>query len=392
MFCFPLYPLHITNLFLMIFFLFTIITFLIKPFNPGKTILLNLIFVLPFLPYLIEFIISGSNPIVSFEFEKKLFFFSAPLIIPVFFKITGFRNYKLALAVFSASMILLTVYSLFVLIFNGVPFNQDSYDNGAYILRYNFETISGLHPTTYSAFAMSAAVFLFFNGSTNSKTGRAICFSFAFFLLIFVLFVATRIALITGLALILIWIFKSKISLMKKIVMVYTSILIVMLLSVAIPSLNSRVDEVLALKNGSVKPDNTLSQRIIIMDCTWGLISENFLFGKGVKNSQSSLNNCYLSKGWLAGSEKSYDPHNQYLVFGLNYGIFDFLAFIILMIVILRKTLEFKESLYYFVIILIFFLSESLLESQMGVYFFGLFSLLFYNCLKIQNNGSVKLN
>jgi O-antigen ligase len=358
-----------------------LIAFILKPFNPGKTILINLVFVIPFIPYLIEFLVSGFNPVVRFEFEKKLFFLSAPLLIPVFLKITGFRNYKLALLVFSASVVTLTIYSLIMLVIKGVIFDPGAYLNGAYILRYNFEAVSGLHPTAYSIFALSSTVFLCYSDILKTKAFRTVFISISAFLIIFVLFVATRIALFTGVFFIFIWIFKTRMSLLKKIFVIYGAILLVIILSSIVPSLNSRMDEIIALKNGKIKPDNTLSQRLLIMDCTWKLISGNLLFGNGTENSQIRLNECYMSKGWPAGSEKSYDPHNQYLLFGLNYGIFALIVFLVCLLIIFRKVIRFPEGSYYMFAVLIFFMSESLLESQMGVYYFGIISLVMYNVL-----------
>lgn len=381
LFGFPLFPLHLTNLFLLILFVLTLIAFILKPFNPGKTILINLVFVIPFIPYLIEFLVSGFNPVVRFEFEKKLFFLSAPLLIPVFLKITGFRNYKLALLVFSASVVTLTIYSLIMLVIKGVIFDPGAYLNGAYILRYNFEAVSGLHPTAYSIFALSSTVFLCYSDILKTKAFRTVFISISAFLIIFVLFVATRIALFTGVFFIFIWIFKTRMSLLKKIFVIYGAILLVIILSSIVPSLNSRMDEIIALKNGKIKPDNTLSQRLLIMDCTWKLISGNLLFGNGTENSQIRLNECYMSKGWPAGSEKSYDPHNQYLLFGLNYGIFALIVFLVCLLIIFRKVIRFPEGSYYMFAVLIFFMSESLLESQMGVYYFGIISLVMYNVL-----------
>ncbi|OPZ98326.1 MAG: hypothetical protein BWY70_01253 [Bacteroidetes bacterium ADurb.Bin408] len=64
---------------------------------------------------------------------------------------------------------------------------------------------------------------------------------------------------------------------------------------------------------------------------------------------------------------------------GINYGILILITFLLCLFMIFRKIIRLHEGRYFVVIILLFFMTESLLEKQMGVYFFGLLSLLMYN-------------
>ena len=197
LFAFPLFPLKVTNVILIAFSASTLISFLIHPIPIKKIVLHNLVFVIPFLPYLIEYSIFSFNPEAHFEFEKKLFFFTAPFFIPVFIQITGFKNYRLPLMIFAISLCVLTTYTLLILSYKGIPFINTNYENGTYILRENFERISGLHPTYYSIFALSSACCLLLHFATSKTWLRLLSIFLAIMLVITVLLLAVKIAFIT---------------------------------------------------------------------------------------------------------------------------------------------------------------------------------------------------
>lgn len=379
LFAFPLFPLKITNVIFMAFSATTLVAFFIKPFNIGKTVLLNLVFLVPFIPYLIEFCISGFDPSVRFEFEKKLFFFTAPLIIPIFIKITGFRNYKLALLVFSLSVTMLTIYSIAVLLIKRILFFTASYENSAYILRDNFEKISKLHPTYYSVFALLSACFLCYASFSGKRVFRFVCIIFSVMLFITVLFLAVRIAFVTIAVFLLFRIINSKLVLLRKFILGFCALSLLVLISFSVPSLKNRLSEIVSWGTDRTNIGNTVSQRKMIMDCSFKVFSDNIFLGTGCENFQQKLNECYSSKGWPVTNEQSFNPHNQFLSIGINFGVFMMLIFIACLFIIFRKIFKIPEGKYFCIAIILFFLSESMLERQMGVYLFGLISLLLYN-------------
>jgi len=377
MFAFPIFPLKVSNIILILFALLTLILYFIKPIPIGKVLLLNLVFIVPFIPYLIEFFISGFDPSTRFEFEKKLFFFTAPLVIPVFMKVTGFRNYKAALLIFSLSVAAITLYSIIRLLAEGVVFNPVSYENGAYILRNRFEIISGLHPTYYSIFALCAGCFLSYS-SLQKRSFQVAAQVIAGVLFISVLVLAVRIAFFVAVVFLLFWIFNKKIAISAKITGGVIALAVFVILIFSVPSLNMRFGEITTWVTGRANSGNTISQREMIVDCSFKVFSDHVWLGTGSRNFQHELDNCYSSKGWV-NNNQSFNPHNQFLSEGINYGIFFLLIFIAGLFYIFRRILTFPEAKYFMVAVLFVFLSESILERQMGVYFFGLISLLFYN-------------
>jgi O-antigen ligase len=379
LFAFPLLPLKVTNALLMAFSALTVIGYFIKPVPLGKALLVNLVFVVPFIPYLLEFFISGLDPVARFEVEKKLFFLTAPFVIPIFFKVTGFINYRLALLVFSLSVVLLTFYALVLMGIQGVPFSSSAYENGAFLLRDYFEKLSGLHPTYYALMALLAAMFIVHFPLAGKQGLRVSALIFAGILIICVLFLAARIALFAMLLWLLVWLIKLRTTLFRKLLLSLGSLALICIVILTVPSLNKRLSEFATWGSAQSTNENTATQRVLIMKCSMEVFSGNLVTGVGSRNFQQELNACYASKHWPKIEDQDFNPHNQYLSMGINYGLFVLLLFLGSLFLVFKKCLQRPEGVYFTIAILSFFLTESILERQMGVYLFGLLSLLFYN-------------
>jgi O-antigen ligase len=379
LFAFPIFPLKLSNFILILLSVATLTTYFFKPVPIWKAVLMNLVFVVPFVPYLIEFFTSGFDPVAHFEFEKKLFFFTAPFVIPIFIRVSGFKNYKLPLLIFALSVSILTIYSMIVLLNDRLLFSPSTFENGAFILRTHFENISGLHPTYYSVFALLSACFLLQFKAGEKRLFHIIRIILAILLLLAVLFLAVRIALVTGAVFLLIRIIRSRISWSKKILVAFYAIGALILLIFIIPSLHNRLNEVFSSSKEYSNQENTINQRKMILDCSLEVFSKHLLTGTGSKNFQKQLDTCYSSKGWTEGSLQDFNPHNQFLSMGVNYGLILLIIFIACLFLIFRNIYKIPEYKYFIIAILLSFLSESMLERQMGVYLFGLISLLLYN-------------
>lgn len=384
LFAFPLLPLKATNLILILFSFTTALLYILKPVPAGRTLFRNLIFVIPFIPYLAEFLISGLDPAARLGFEKKIFFFTAPLFVPLFLQITGFRNHRPALLVFAGALGLLALYSTLVLTFRGIPFNAASYADGAYLLRTHFENTSGLHPSYYSVFAIFSAFVLLLSAR---KTGRPLTFvlyGLAGLLGLTVLFLAVRIAFVIALVLILIHVTKLRFNAWVKGLISLSVLALLFIATLVVPSLRNRLNEFTLQQTDTPLSSNTIAQRSLILECSLDVFSGHLLWGTGDSNSQSELDACYESKGWPVNPERRYNPHNQFLSIGISYGLVDLLLFVVCLFLLFRKTFRRAEGLYFAIAVTLFFLSESILERQMGVYFFGLTGLLLYNTAGLQ--------
>jgi O-antigen ligase len=379
LFAFPVLPLKITNALLMAWSVLSLIGFIMRPSPVKKELLRNLVFVIPFIPYLIEFCISGSEPTARFEVEKKLFFLTAPFMFPLFSKGTGFTNYRLALGVFSLSVASVTLYSLVGLIVKGISLFPSYNDIATQLLRTTFEDLSGLHPTYYAMFAVTAICFLFFGCQRYSRVWRILTYVLIALLLFTVLVLAVRIALIALVALLLLWFLSRKGAWLKRLMFTAAALVVLLGMVFFVPSLHTRFSELFDWMGNKQLQSNTISQRATIMDCSLKVLGEHPLLGTGSRAYQRELNECYTSKGWPETPDRSYNPHNQYLSIGISYGLLTLAAFLFTLFLLARNTRNIHEARYFILASLVFFMSESILERQMGVYFFGLIALLFFD-------------
>ncbi len=379
LFAFPLYTFKFANILFILFSFLTLILLLKKPIPIGKLILNNLVFVLPFIPYLFEFIFSGFQSIPRFEFEKKLFFFTAFFFIPVFIKITHFRYYKTALLIFSITLSILCIYAFTIITVRGLPFFSETYQNGSFLLRHHFEKLTGIHSTYYACFALFATFILFKQDTFKNRTLIIIFRCVSVLLLLSALYLAVRIAFITVFFFFLLAIFTQKMAFFRKLILGAVLIVFMTAVSFIVPSLNSRLKELVWYEKETINHNNTISQRTVIMQCSYDVFKTHWLTGTGSGNFQQHLNNCYNSKSWNQGASLNFNPHNQYLSIAVNYGIFALLLFLACLYFIFRKLIKIPEASCFILIIILFFLTESLLERSMGIYFFGLFSILMYN-------------
>lgn len=140
-------------------------------------------------------------------------------------------------------------------------------------------------------------------------------------------------------------------------------------------------------------PLNGLNLRLIQLRLGIELLQENkaWLFGLGMDQAQELLNAKYIEKGMYtgyAGTEDTgylnYNFHNQYMETLVRSGIVGFLS-LLLIIGVLIKTARINKyaNSWEIGIILLFFLTESVLERQIGiVYFCLLYSAYFPTKLK----------
>ncbi|HOY32937.1 MAG TPA: O-antigen ligase family protein [Bacteroidales bacterium] len=133
----------------------------------------------------------------------------------------------------------------------------------------------------------------------------------------------------------------------------------------------------------------SMMQRLELWSTSWTLFKNHFWIGLGtgdVKNvfaAKLVVDDSLLKKSGLR-------PHNQYLTFMLEFGIFGFLFFVFCLCLPAIRQKKFSDFLYlsFFVIAFVSMCTEDTLETQAGVTFFTCFSCLFLFIHK--NNKSEK--
>lgn len=141
-----------------------------------------------------------------------------------------------------------------------------------------------------------------------------------------------------------------------------------------------------------------IDSRMIIWPTAIKCIKENILFGKGIKKAQRYLESQYPKTGefGFVSQLKKIDAHNVYLQALLELGIFG-LIFIMLIIRNFYKQISSIGSQFYrkiasvFIgLIMIIFLTESILNIYAGISYFIFFYSLFYY-ISLNNNCNVKI-
>ncbi len=151
------------------------------------------------------------------------------------------------------------------------------------------------------------------------------------------------------------------------------------------PSLKNRFNEIIKYtlysKQQSNYPSST-STRIKAWESTGELIQKNWVSGLGTGRGQHELNKVY----WKNYSIKEYEnlenknSHNQYLQYLLDHGIIGFIFLLFLTIFMLFVSFKNKDFIYsiFLLIMIINFMTESILETQSGIIFFALFNTIFF--------------
>lgn len=157
---------------------------------------------------------------------------------------------------------------------------------------------------------------------------------------------------------------------------------------------NSKRAEVIIKRYTSILNDTDsenlllLEDRLIVWKITLGIIKENSLFGVGTGDSDCTLQNeCQNQTPNLTYT----NPHNQYLDILLKYGCFGFILFLGMFLwPLFLSIIKWKSTLYliFLVIHLIFFMTETVLNRQMGVLFYSFVNSLLFFYLKSKNRNT----
>lgn len=121
-----------------------------------------------------------------------------------------------------------------------------------------------------------------------------------------------------------------------------------------------------------------VNYRYAILYCTTNIIKDHFFIGVGPDNAQKSLNKCYDTftyKSYEDFTKVTYNTHNQYLDQMLKFGVIGLLLFLFSLFYFFKKI----DVLYqvFMIMIALSFLTENILDRQIGVVFFSLLNTMF---------------
>lgn len=377
LFAFPLISLNFITLF---FVLFACSTTLIAVIEKQAVVqsygFIYLLFILPFIPYLIEFFLFHDNPVIKFESEKKIMFFVAPIIFYLSSLNIKKLNFYYGIKSFVISTSLASIIYLFIILFSGILFHNSSYDNEAYQIRHLFEIISGIHPTYFALFNTISTLFIVFSFSNYFKNTRIILMLFLFisFVLNFIIAAKTAI-LILVVGLFYITVIKTN-SKKKKLQYFFAITFGVLCMFLLIPSFQNRTIDAISFFYNT-PTNNTLFDRNYILLCSKTVLSQSIFTGFGARNAQGILDYCYVFYRFNKGYFWHFNSHNQFLTLAICYGIGILSLFIALLGVLFYKLKNNPLGIIFLASVFIIMFTESILERQIGIYFFLFFGLSF---------------
>jgi O-antigen ligase len=320
---------------------------------------------------------SGLNTFFS---RLSLFLFPLVLLIPSK-KIEN--NITLLLKIFAAST------SLFVFIcFGHALYNSVFFQNGVlvfnphpqkeYWLNFFYGSYFSInqHPSYLAMYAILSGFISLESwfDKKKSKWKRFVWLLNGILLIISLYFLSSRSGLLAIFILVPVYLIKKFYKHHK----LFTALSIVMLLvfSFFIVLTNERVK--IGLSEIANETFLTKDARISIWSSAFHSIRNNLVFGVGIGDVKTELMKEYIRQGDQNLIQNRYNVHNQYLEILMENGIIGLALFLSILGVMLYIAYTEKNTLYYLftIMMLIFFLFETVMERLQGVSFFALFSFL----------------
>lgn len=348
---------------------------------------LALLFLTSYFVYIICLIYSEDHKSGLFILEKKLSLILFPIILSTEKLKRGLVNKILLSFVISCFLAtLLSILHIYYLHFyTEIPLPSLTVES---FYRDNFTSLLDIHPTYYSLYiAFSAIVIVFFLFRDWNKLKIYVKFLALFVIVYFAcinILLSSRMLLLISLlilvTLLIRLLFKNRVA----------GIIIILFLTLSttfyfIHKNNIIKKRFTELTETQWTPPigiyyNSTNLRVGILNCSFSLLKNNWLFGFGTGSAQKNLNACYQSSGYSdVLFIDQYDTHNQYLNVWLNTGLIGLAIFLLTIVIPMKKAYKANCFLYlaFLSLIALCCFTESLLERQNGIVFYAFFNSLF---------------
>lgn len=334
----------------------------------------------------------------NYQLEKKISYLAFAVVIVTSLPLSR-KQFDLVLKVLVLAVIVASIVCL------GYAFHRNHYLETFrdpvwfYWTYYDFTEIIGVQPNYLALLAgfaiISGYYFLIEYGSAYTTWKKILMYALIAYLGIFLVLLSGRTSLV-AMAFIVgagyLWYFYKTGRLLRGLLAV--SILVVALVVVVyqVPIMKERMlqtfgfDEDLHWINQMGDGKGGLpSVRLMKWQGSWNIIKDNWLFGISPGDTQDALQEQYKKLDFTLGFEEHYNPHNQYLQTWVALGIVGLLVFLATLYIPLRKAIKQTDYIYiaFIAMFAICFLTESILERQVGIIFYALFNALL---LQRQNN------
>jgi O-antigen ligase len=240
----------------------------------------------------------------------------------------------------------------------------------------------GFHPTYFSMY-LSFAFFivLFFlakNNKTHSQKYRIGSGILATWFFIIIVLLSSRMPILATVFILgvsfLAWMYFQK----KFFQGIGISLLAIALLFFSlknIPSVNQRTQNAINSITDKNSNQSSKAPRINLWNAAFTVIKENPLLGTGTGDVQEELLKIYKERNYERELKDNYNPHNQYLQTTATLGILGGVLLLIYLMAPFWFAFQQKDYLYllFLSLVIMSFLTESILQTQRGTLFFGFF-------------------
>ena len=325
---------------------------------------------------------------------------SAGLIALPFLVITGGHffssRYNQIMRMYCLLLLLATVYCVSHALYNFAK-------SGNPELFFYHQLLSPLqhHAVYFSVFLLIGIVFLFTNNSAKERSAnrkshiyQSILIAWFFF---FIVLLASKLMILAGIALMtILWVSKFR-GINKTIALtgisVVTAVMVILLLSIDNPVSKRFFDmfsgNAALFRQEKFSTDiyfNGLQFRLLNWRFGFEILNENnaFLMGVSPGDAQQLLNEKFIATSMYTGDPQrndtgllNYNFHNQFLQTLVETGLTGLIALLINCIFLLRLAFSKKNTTAICTILLLifFFLTESVLERQYGIFLYAFFPL-----------------
>ncbi|MBS1651542.1 MAG: O-antigen ligase family protein [Bacteroidetes bacterium] len=353
--------------------------------NGIKQTPLLLIWLFALYTFLSALLFGGEDQEVNHAIETKLSFIFLPYLIFCF-------NYPNAIIKRCfVSFVSGCFFASLLLIIRAVYFAANGAPEYFFYTKFSW-FIHASYFSMYLCFAGVLIVAYYFKWFNKNKS--IIYFSYALLLIftVSIFFCSSKMGIITWLiisTLLLFKQYKTKLSLQKTALLLFTLILVLISIYILFPKSFERFTSITHLNTASIDKTSAESTtvRFLIWEQALTLIKKNLLFGVGVGKTNASLYEMYSNNGLSGAFEHKLNSHNQFLQTFIGLGIVGFIILFYLTAYQLLKAIKKQQFVLLLFSVLIFcnFLVESMLETSAGVLFFT----FFYSMFNSQNESKL---
>ena len=247
-----------------------------------------------------------------------------------------------------------------------------------------------LHPSYLAMYIVISILISFesFFDSTLSRSGKVFWLSINIVFLVVLYLLSSRAGILAGIIILPIYLlfrFYRKYS--KWIILVVLAILSGFFILVA------RTNQKISLSIEGISKSNfnetiKKDERLLIWKSALGVIKENILFGVGTGDASQELKKEFKSRGYVNGFYDNLNAHNQFLEILLENGSIGLFIFLTLLGYLIHIAISQQNLLLglYIIMMVIFFMFETVLNRLAGITFFPFFSFLLIHLKTVKDN------